>query len=504
MFGGFSRRAFLSGAVSAFATVAVAGAPATSLRPLARPDDLLGGAAPQLAGAIAPTAEELIARARLGGHVAFAVADARTGVLLEGREADYPLPPASVAKTVTAAYALETLGADYRFRTQFVATGPIRDGIVEGDLVLAGTGDPSFDTDALAALVERLKAAGVRGVRGGFKVYSGALPYVRGIDPAQPDHVGYNPAVSGININYNRVHFEWTQANDGWAVAMDARSKTLRPAVSLVTMAVVERDLPVYTYRATGDEDHWTVASKALGHGGSRWLPVRRPDLYAGEVAQVLARAHGIKLPKAQAVATRPTGTAVAVQESADLATIVRLMLKYSTNLTAEVIGLTASQKRGLAPGDLRSSAKAMSDWAQATFGARDMHFVDHSGLGGASRITARDMVQFLVKAGYGGSLHRLMKDIAPRGADGKVLQGAPYSIQAKTGTLNFVSSLAGYVSAADKTPLVFAIFTGDPARRADIARANMERPEGGKAWTRRARWLQHQLLRRWAGLYGV
>ncbi|HHC28975.1 MAG TPA: D-alanyl-D-alanine carboxypeptidase, partial [Rhodobacterales bacterium] len=236
----------------------------------------------------------------------------------------------------------------------------------------------------------------------------------------------------------------------------------------------------------------------------SRWLPVRRPDLYAGEVAQVLARAQGIKLPKAQAVTARPTGTAVAVQESADLATIVRLVLKYSTNLTAEVIGLTASQKRGVAPGDLRSSAKAMSDWAHTTFGARDMQFVDHSGLGGASRITARDMVQFLVKAGYGGPLHRLMKDIAPRGADGKVLQGAPYSIQAKTGTLNFVSSLAGYVSAADKTPLVFAIFTGDPARRADIARANMERPEGGKAWTRRARWLQHQLLRRWAGLYGV
>lgn len=505
MFGGYSRRAFLGGALSAVAGAALAEAPAASLRPLDRPEDLLGGAAPRFAGAALPTTEELIVRARLGGLVGFAVADARTGVVLEASGADLALPPASVAKAVTALYALTTLGADFRFRTRLVATGPVENGTVQGDLVLVGSGDPMLDTDALAEMVAQLKAAGVRAVSGGFKLFAGALPYVAAIDPDQPDHVGYNPAVSGINLNFNRVHFEWKRAGTGWAVAMDARSGTLRPAVTVAKIAVAERDLPIYTYRAAGGADTWTVASKALVSDGSRWLPVRRPDLYAGEVAQVLAAAQGIRLPKAQAVRTMPDGGTVLVDhQSASLSTIVKLMLKYSTNLTAEAIGLTASARRGAAVGDLRASAKVMCDWAQESFGTGRLHFVDHSGLGGASEATAADMVRLLVKAGAGGVLHAHMKEIAPRDGQGKATATAGYAIHAKTGSLNFVSALAGYVTAADGTPLAFAIFTGDTARRAAIARENMERPDGAKAWAGRSRVLQYQLLQRWAGLYGT
>jgi len=504
MFGGYSRRAFLSGAVSAVAGVAFAEAPAQSLRPVERPADLLGGAAPRLASAAGPSAEELIAQARLGGHVGFALADARTGVVLESHEADTTLPPASVAKAVTALYALTTLGSEFRFRTQLVATGPVTNGTLQGDLVLAGTGDPLLDTDALAQMVAQLKARGVHKVSGQFKVFAGALPYVKAIDPKQPEHVGYNPAIGGLNLNFNRVHFEWARANTGWAVAMDARSRTLRPAVTVAKMAVAERDLPVYTYRAAGEVDSWTVASKALGNGGSRWLPVRRPDLYAGEVVQVLARAQGIALPKAVVAQSMPGGTVLVNHESASLSTIVRLMLKHSTNLTAEVIGLTATAKRGVRATSLKASAGAMSDWARETFGAKTLRFVDHSGLEDASKVTAADMVRVLVKAGYGKALHAHMKDIAPRDGEGKTLANPRYAIQAKTGSLNFVSSLAGYVTASDGTTLAFAIFTGDTARRARIPREDMERPEGAKAWASRSRWLQYQLLRRWAALYGA
>lgn len=490
--------------MSAVAGAAFAEAPNTSLRPLQRPEIPLGGAAPRLARVAAPSSRALIAEAGLGGHVGFAVADARTGVVLESHEADYELPPASVAKAVTALYALDTLGADYRFRTQFVATGPVANGTLQGDLVVVGNGDPLLGTDDLAEMVRGLKAAGVNRVSGKVLVYGGALPYVAAIDPAQPDHVGYNPAISGLNLNFNRVHFQWEPAGTGWAVAMDARSDTLRPAVNMAKMAVVERDLPIYTYRADGDVDSWTVASKALGKGGSRWLPVRRPDLYAGEVVQVLAGAQGIKMGPVRAIGEMPAGTVLVQHESPSLTTIVRLMLKYSTNLSAEVIGLAASAKRGVPLRDLEASALAMSDWAGETFGTRGLRFVDHSGLGDASRVTAGDMVRLLVKSGHGQTLHALMKDVVPKDAEGKTLTDPGYAIQAKTGSLNFVSSLAGYVTAADGTPLAFAIFTGDTQRRARIAREDMERPDGAKAWAGRSRWLQHQLLNRWAGLYGA
>lgn len=92
----------IAGAVSTLGTGAFAAAPERSLLPKARPDGLLK--------AYQKTADELIARANLGGDVGFAVADAATGVVQEGTSADLQLPPASVAKALTAAYALDVLG----------------------------------------------------------------------------------------------------------------------------------------------------------------------------------------------------------------------------------------------------------------------------------------------------------------------------------------------------------------------------------------------------------
>ncbi len=503
MLGGISRRVFLAGGLSAAAGVTFAEAPLRSIRPASRPDRI-GGAAPEIARLTRPSIDDLIAKAQLGGRIGFVVADARTGVVLESRAPDLAMPPASVAKAVTALYGFSALGADYSFTTRMIATGPVEDGVVQGDLVLVGSGDPVLDTDALAEMAAALKARGVRAVTGRFRVYAGALPYVRSIDPAQPDHVSYNPAISGLNLNYNRVHFQWQKAQAGWSVSLDARSATLRPAVTVAKMAVVNRELPTYTYRAQGGVDEWTVASKALGNGGTRWLPVRRPDLYAGEVMQVLAAAQGITLPAPQAARERPRGTVLVAHDSARLEAITRLMLKYSTNLSAEVIGLTASAARGAPADSLKVSAAAMSRWMRDGFGARTARFVDHSGLGDSSRISASDMASLLVKVGPGSMLHALMKEIPPKNANGEPDATARHTIHAKTGSLNFVSSLAGYVTSAEGAPLAFAIFTGDTDRRAQIAREDMERPDGARAWARRSRWLQHQLINRWAALYSA
>ncbi len=451
----------------------------------------------------APTVDELVAQARLGGRLGFVVLDARSGAVLEQHNPDIALPPASITKLVTALYATEMLGAGFRFRTEFRATGPVVDGVIQGDLVLRGSGDPVLDTDALSSMVARLKAAGVRGVTGAFRIYAGALPYFRSIDPRQPAHVGYNPAISGTNLNYNRVHFQWQRADAGWKLSMDARSETLRPAVSVARMAVVKRELPVYTYAAEGGVDEWTVAAAALGNGGSRWLPVRRPDLYAGEVVQVIARSHGIILPAPTVAGADAPGEVLVSHDSPDLASITRAMLKYSTNLTAEVLGLTATAARGGDVSSLEASAKAMTKWMQASLGTGGgARFVDHSGLSDRSRISPRDMAALLLAQGPGSALHGQMKEIVPLSQKGERVSDAPFRIHAKTGSLNFVSTLAGYVTGAGDTPMLFAILSGDTERRAAIAPDDMERPAGARSWARRARWLQHQFIRRWWALY--
>jgi D-alanyl-D-alanine carboxypeptidase/D-alanyl-D-alanine-endopeptidase (penicillin-binding protein 4) len=448
-----------------------------------------------------PAADEIIRTRKLSGQVAFAVADARTGKWLECRNENSGTPPASVTKALTALYALDVLGPDHRFDTVLAATGGVANGEVQGDLILIGGGDPTMTSDTLADMAAALKEAGVIGVKGDFKVFEGALPNVRQIDADQVDHAGYNPAVTGLALNFNRVHFEWKRANGKYTVAMDGRTEKYRPDVTMATMRIEDRAAPVFTYADAGGRDQWTVAKAALGPQGARWLPVRHPGLYAGEVFATLAGAYGIRLRKPTVIDVLPEHEVCVRHRSDTLVPILKEMLLYSTNLTAEMVGLAASQKRVGAVGDLRASAAAMNRWGVETLGMRDPALVDHSGLGDASRVTAADMVRALV-AVQGSVLRQILKPFGFRDDRGRPLQEQATRVDAKTGTLNFVSSLAGYMTAQDGRDMVFAIFAADAEKRAAVPRAQSERPPGAQAWNTRAKRVQQALIERWDTLY--
>ncbi|NKX43144.1 D-alanyl-D-alanine carboxypeptidase/D-alanyl-D-alanine-endopeptidase [Roseicyclus persicicus] len=490
-----SRRVFLSGTASLVAAPALGAALEASLRPQLRPEGLFRRAL--------PSGAELVAEARLGGRVGYAVADAATGEILEVFHPLLALPPASVAKAVTCAYGLDRLGPGFRFRTRIMADGPLADGRLDGDLWLVGSGDPLLDTDTLARMVADLGATGLREVTGRLRLAAGPLPEIFEIDPDQPDHVGYNPAISGLNLNFNRVHFEWARTAGDYTVTMDARSESLRPAVQIARMQVEERAVPVYTYAQVEGRDQWTVARGALGENGARWLPVRRPAAYVAEVFETLARAQGLRFSGVETGGAVPDTARVLVEHiSEPLEDILRGMMRWSTNLTAEVVGLLSTQAGGGQPADLASSGAAMSDWLRARSGARQAAFVDHSGLGDRSRIRAHDMVLALVAAGPNGLLRRLMRDIPMLDERGNVIADHPVQVVAKTGTLNFVSSLAGYARTPGGRDLAFGIFCADTDRRATLTEEQRERPDGARPYNARAKRLQQRLIERWAVMY--
>ena len=472
----------------------IAAPPEASLRPVLRGDDLFKKAV--------PGAAEIVRAQKLSGDLAYALADARTGAWLECENERLATPPASVTKAVTALYALEALGGSHRFETLLGATGGIVDGVVQGDLLLIGGGDPTLDTDALAEMAASLKAAGVRSVKGGFQVYEAHLPVQRHIDPAQPDQVGYNPAVTGLALNYNRVHFEWKRSNGTYVVTMDGRSEKYRPDVTMATMRIEDRKTPIYTYRDAGGKDQWTVAKGALGKGGARWLPVRRPGLYAGEVFQTMAGAHGIRLKRPEVIDTLPAHEVCVRHESGALRGILQDMLKYSNNLTAEMVGLAASQSRLGRVADLRASAAEMNRWATGALRMKQPALVDHSGLGDDSRLTALDMTRALL-AVRETDFRQILKRFGFRDEKGRPVSEQAIAVDAKTGTLNFVSTLAGYITGADGREMAFAIFIADQDARARITREEREGPPGGQTWNRKAKRVQQALIERWDALYG-
>ncbi|WP_239495899.1 D-alanyl-D-alanine carboxypeptidase/D-alanyl-D-alanine endopeptidase [Yoonia maritima] len=482
-----TRRTMLAGLASSYATGVSAEAPMSSLRPVVRPS-------------YQTITERVITQSGLSGEIGIVLSNADTGELIEAHSPDVPQPPASVTKAVTALYALEQLGPLHQFETTIYADGTVTDGVLDGNLILAGGGDPNLVTDDLAQLAQRLKDTGLTEVKGNFFVWDDALVNLDEIDRTQLDHLGYNPTVTGLNLNFNRVHFEWKRDGANYTTAMDARSANYRPVVTTSRIRIADRATPVFTYRDLGDVDQWSVARSALNNGGSRWLPVRHPALYAGEVFATFARSQGIVLKTAAEIADLPSGvTAMASFQGAPLTDLMRAMMRYSTNITAEAAGLATTTKDTGQKWGLLASAARMSRWARQRAGGISPYFADHSGLGDTSRLKASDMVRFLTAPDVARTLRPIMKDILVRNTQGDVIPATQDAVQAKTGTLNFVSNLAGYLRAADGRNLAFAIFAADVQARERGKIDGSESPPGARQWNREAKALQQELLRGWA-----
>ena len=99
---------------------------------------------PKARSRVRATIQHLIAADDLDGTVGVVLADAGTGEVLEAVEGEVAVPPASVTKAVTALYALDALGGAFLFITRFFAFGSAQDGILDGDLILAGGGGPTL------------------------------------------------------------------------------------------------------------------------------------------------------------------------------------------------------------------------------------------------------------------------------------------------------------------------------------------------------------------------
>ncbi|SMX24084.1 D-alanyl-D-alanine carboxypeptidase/D-alanyl-D-alanine endopeptidase [Boseongicola aestuarii] len=483
-----SRRAVLAGMGAVAGHAALAEAPLTTERPLPR-------------GVVVPRegrTNALVANSGVNGAVTFALADAETGEMLDMRQQGRPMPPASTLKAVTSIYALDRLGRDFQFETKVLADGKIVDGELRGDLWLVGGGDPTLTSDGLADLAKAVAEAGISRISGTFFVWADALPRSDRIDSDQPDVVAYNPSYGGLNLNFNRVHFEWIPDGDEIEITMQARALRFSPETNVARMRMVDRPGPVYEYKKGLQADYWSVARDSLGKKpGARWLPVRFPALYAGDAFRAVARLQGLKLPFPEVAQNPAVGRVIASTSSEKLEDVLTGMMRYSTNLTAEAVGMAASLVNGVPLANLIGSGSRMAGWAQMRFGTRRMTFRDHSGLGYDSEINAQDMVDILRQ---GQDCEGLMKSLAiadPGRTDGKPMEGV--SAVAKTGTLNFVSSLVGYIYTKSGRKLVFAIFTADKQRRDSIPTELRERPPGSRSWANRSRRLQKGLLAEWA-----
>ncbi len=472
-------------------------------------------ASPEPATASAKPARIIAAAGFRADQVGYLLRDLDSGAVVAAHNADELFMPASVAKLPTAVAALEVLGGRHRFVTRVVGTTAGRDGVLPGDLVLVGGGDPLLGPDGLLALCRQLHDRGVRRITGRLLYDATRYPARPAIASDQPADARYNPGVASLSLDFNRLRVVWRPGAEGrgW----QAESLPPLPAVAFEPAEEPLPDGQVWAPQAGGARTLWRRNPDAPAEGRT-WLPMKDPARATAQVFRRLCRQVGVMLPAPRPGRQPAAARVLARHASPPLTAIVQAMLKYSNNLVAELVGQATSRALRGEGLPLPASAAAVGDWWRGRL--PDVAWTgfapgNHSGLNAAGRASPAQIVAMLVHAhdrryaAPGGSVRGLV-DLLPAagwgGGLGRRLETPAVALRiwAKTGTMHYASGLAGYLSTRSGRRLAFAVFENDrAARRAYDERANERAPAvraAVAAWRRRAKALEARLLRHWVG----
>ncbi|GAA1718010.1 D-alanyl-D-alanine carboxypeptidase/D-alanyl-D-alanine-endopeptidase [Kribbella yunnanensis] len=419
-----------------------------------------------------------------GSQVDLVVRDATTGDTLYNRNGGNRLTPASNTKLFTSAAALGVLGPAYKFHTDVLATSPVKDGNVHGDLYLKGYGDPTTLQSDYVALAKQLKTAGVERVIGNLVADDSYFDHVRlGDGWAGDDESSYYSAqISALTLAPNTDYDSGTaivETTPG-AAAGDPVKLNLVPAngvLKIVNTAttgatgsastlVVEREHGTNTVRVSG--------SFPLGAAKStKWVTVWEPQLYAADVFRRALAAEGIKVLGRTKGATTPAGaTVLAKDESMTVGELMTPFMKLSNNMHAEhlVKAMGAAVKgQGTWPAGLA----VVTDYAKSKgVDTSTIRINDGSGLARKVNLTSNAITTLLLAVQQEPWFAQWYAALPIAGNPDRFTGGtlsarmrntpAANNLHGKTGSLTGATALSGYVTTKDGRKLVFSMISNN------------------------------------------
>ncbi len=413
--------------------------------------------------------------------IAVAVYDLATNTELFAHAADQGMNLASNAKLLTTIAALGTLGGGFRWKTAVYAD-ELDDakGTVKGDLYVRGRGDPSLSLADLRALADDVAARGIRTVEGQLVVDGAYFDNV--VEPPhfadQPkERAGYRAPVASFGVAHSAVTVI-VAAEPGGAAKV-----TLEPDagdyVRLVKSEVKSTTTGHTRLRvdAKPKPDHLELEVSGEIRASTGSYDTRKrvddPARFAAEVFRRALAERGVKIGKRGlgTGAVPPTAKLVASHDSAPLAMIVREMNKLSDNYVAESVLKTLGAETRTTPGPATwadGTAAVAAYLAKIGLPAGSYRAENGSGLYGASEVSVHQIVKLLRAAHADYRIGPdLLASLPVGGVDGTLAKrwhGHPASgrVRAKTGTLDKVTTLSGYVGIDANHPLAFAIVVND------------------------------------------
>jgi len=412
------------------------------------------------------------------------VRDPATSEILLEVNPDKPFLPASVLKVVTTAAAVEKLGPDFRYRTGVYTNGTIEPGgVISGDLILVGRGDPNltdpygelFEKPALQELAEKVQSLGITEIRGdiiGDESYFGTGGSEKGWTAYDLRSI-YGAPINALSINNNVFWIEArpTKRKQRVSVTIEPRTSYYQIRNLAVTgSARAKKSINARLLRASGAIVISGVLPSRRIH--SQFVVMDKPAEVAATMLRDELRNLGIHVGGKTGMflsgdvsrEERQGWNLLAEHQSPPLIRALEIINKRSQNLHAEMLLRTLGAEFG-GEGTNEAGLQVVKEFlVEAGIDSDQIRLDDGCGLSRENLLTPRfqtSLLEYLSKQPY---FNLFLGTLAVSGTDGTLKHRLSAlqvrgSIHAKTGSLNGVTALAGYMTTKSGRNLVFSIF---------------------------------------------
>lgn len=384
------------------------------------------------------------------------------------RNGDRTAVPASVRKLFSAAAVASCRGFNHQYQTELWMEGSVENGVLHGNLIVRGAGDPSFGsryeprtTTIFEPWVAAVRAAGINVVNGGVVADASMFDHVYYPGSWKHDNIGesYAPPIDALAFNENGVGVFMTArgcsrywvATDPWFVPVltDTNCTDRR-----LTMTTAEENVLLV---------QGNPGKSKFGELFTTIKSIREPSLYVAQAFHAVLESEGIRAMAEPRVTKKPSsaGSRLAVIESPPLYTLLGTMLEHSANLFAEMMFKSISDELPASWSGAHSVERIFLENEVGIDGG-SFSFDDGSGLAVENYVTPKaavDLLQWMTEPSRRGVWEELLASPEEPGTLRRRLRGFKGRLWAKTGTLDGIRALAGYVERKDGQLRYFAIF---------------------------------------------
>lgn len=390
--------------------------------------------------------------------------------------ADKSLNPASVMKLVTTYAALDLLTPAYRWKTEIYRDGSLENGVLNGNLIIKGYGDPSFKAQEFWRLLMSLQQAGVKEIKGDLVIDKSY--FANNVANAKPfDNEAwraYNAGPSAFVVNGRSTSFKFVATDSGINISQEFAL----PEIQIINhMKLSNADCGEwrsrfgYTVIQTEHSSIVTFNGTFSPECGERYLELSLldGDKYAFYTFKKLWRELGGVFNGGLKIQEVPLDASKLLEQASEpLGYVIRDINKWSNNLMARQLLLTlAAEKIGLPATEAKGIAAITAWLAQKNLKFDELLVENGSGLSRTERISAQHLGQLLVSAYHSAIMPEFMASFSIAGLDGtaqKRLNGTHLAgrVHLKTGSIDGVSSIAGYVLDSQNRRHVLVMLVND------------------------------------------